>query len=382
MKKHRIAAFILALCFLLSIFPAYSQAPNDKKQLQKERDAIDKKIQLTKQQQAQKERQKKTLSKQVEELEQNLCNAEQDLEIIENQLSELEGKLAITQREYDRAVNEAVQQKELLNKRVRVMYQTGPIGYLAVLLDSSSFGDFISRMDLLRKIINHDVNILKERETYKNAVEEKKLQLETEQEEKEKLKFKAVNKKEEVEFVKKERQITLDKVFKDLKELEKLEDKLLEESARLTRLIVANQSDTDYAGGEMAWPAPGYTRVGPNGKYGMRNHPILKKPRMHAGIDIDVPMGKDIVAANDGKVILAGTNGGYGKCIIIDHGGKISTLYAHNSKLLVKKGDTVKRGQVISKCGSTGLSTGPHLHFEVRINGKHTNPMPYITKKK
>jgi murein DD-endopeptidase MepM/ murein hydrolase activator NlpD len=252
-----------------------------------------------------------------------------------------------------------------------------------VILDSSSFGDFISRMDLLNKIINHDVNILKERETYKNTVEEKKKQLEAEQEEKERLKSSVVDKKEEVEFVRTERQITLDKVFKDLKELEKLEDKLLEESARLTRLIVANQSDTDYAGGEMAWPAPGYTRVGPNGKYGMRNHPILKKPRMHAGIDIDVPMGKDIVAANDGKVILSGDKGnGYGKYIIIDHGGKIATLYAHNSKLLVKVGDTVKRGQVIAKCGSTGLSTGPHLHFEVRINGKHTDPMPYITKKK
>jgi murein DD-endopeptidase MepM/ murein hydrolase activator NlpD len=382
MKKYRIVASILALCLLFSIIPVFSQAPSNVNELQKERDRVNRQLELTKRQQVQKEKEKKTLSKQIEDLEQRLHSAEKDLEIVENLLSELEGKIVITQREYDRAVAEAVEQKELLNKRVRVMYQNGTIGYLAVLLNSSSFSDFISRMDLLRKIINYDVNILKERKTYRDAVEEKKKQLEIEQEEKEKLKTNIFDKKEEVESVKKERQDTLNAVFKDLKELEKLEDKLLEESARLTKLIVANQSDTDYAGGEMAWPAPGYTRVGPNGKYGMRFHPILKKNRMHTGIDIDVPMGKDIVAANGGKVILAGTNGGYGKCIVIDHGGKISTLYAHNSKLLVKVGDKVKRGQVIAKCGSTGLSTGPHLHFEVRINGKHTDPLPYITKKK
>lgn len=380
MKKHRMAALLLTLCMFFSAFTVYGQNPNDIKNLQRERDEVNRKLELTKQQQAKKEREKKTLSNQIEELEQKLYIAEKDLEIVEGLLSELEGKIAITQREYDRAVTDAENQKKLLHKRVRVMYQNGSIGYLAVLLNSSSFSDFISRMDLLNKIINYDVNLLKERKTYKDVVEKKKKQLEEEQEEKEKLKIDISGKKEEVETVKKERQNTLNAVFKDLKELDRLEDKLLEESARLTKLIVANQSNTDYAGGEMAWPAPGYTGI--SSKYGMRKHPILKKNKMHTGVDINVPMGKDIVAANDGKVILAGTNGGYGKCIIIDHGGKIATLYAHNSKLLVKVGDKVKRGQVIAKCGSTGLSTGPHLHFEVRINGKHTDPMPYITKKK
>lgn len=380
MKKYRVAVLLLALCMFFTAIPIYSQGPNDIKQLQKDRDEVNRKLELTKQQQAKKEKEKKTLSKQIEELELNLHNAEKDLEIVEGLLSEVEGKIAITQREYDRAVTEAESQKKLLHKRVRVMYQNGSVGYLAVLLNSTSFSDFISRMDLLNKIINYDVNLLKERKTYKDTVEEKKKQLEAEQEEKEKLKIDISGKKEEVETVKKERENTLNAVFKDLKELDKLEDKLLEESARLSRLIVANQSDTDYAGGEMAWPSPGYTGISSN--YGMRMHPILKKNKMHTGIDIGVPMGKDIVAANDGKVILAGTNGGYGKCIIIDHGGKIATLYAHNSKLLVKVGDKVARGQVIAKCGSTGLSTGPHLHFEVRINGAHTDPMPYITKKK
>jgi len=103
---------------------------------------------------------------------------------------------------------------------------------------------------------------------------------------------------------------------------------------------------------------------------------------MHTGIDIAVPSGTSVLAANAGKVIYSGYNGGYGNTVIIDHGGKISTLYAHNSKLLVKVGDKVEKGKVISKSGSTGLSTGPHLHFEVRENGQHVDPMKYLTGKK
>lgn len=377
--KKRIVVFILILCLLLSTFSVYGQNP-DLNKLQKDKEAINKKIELTKNQKTQKEKEKKTLSKQIEELEKKLFDSEKELEIVEGSLLELEGNIAITQREYDRAVTEAVNQKALLNKRVRIMYQNGTVGYLSVLLNSKSFSDFISRMDLLRKIINYDVNILKERKTYENLVSEKKLQLETEHLEKERLKLVICEKKEEVEVTQQTKKETLKKVYKDLVELEKLEDKLLEESAQLTKKILALQSNTDYVGGEMAWPSPGYTAI--SSYYGYRLHPILKKNKLHTGIDIKVPLGKNIVAANDGKVIFSGSYGGYGKAIIIDHGGKTSTLYAHNSKLLVKEGDIVTRGQVISLCGSTGLSTGPHLHFEVRINGATVDPLPYITGKK
>jgi len=102
---------------------------------------------------------------------------------------------------------------------------------------------------------------------------------------------------------------------------------------------------------------------------------------MHTGIDIAVPKGTDIIAANTGKVIYSGYYGGYGNTVIIDHGGKISTLYAHNSKLLVSVGDEVTKDKVIEKSGSTGLSTGPHLHFEVRENGSPVDPMKYLTGK-
>ena len=137
----------------------------------------------------------------------------------------------------------------------------------------------------------------------------------------------------------------------------------------------------DYVGGEFAWPAPGYSTI--TSKYGMRVHPILKTHRIHSGTDIAMPMGAYIIAANDGVVTKAGySTTGYGNMVLIDHGGGVSTLYGHGSEILVQAGQTVKRGDIIMKAGSTGWSTGPHLHFEVRINGQHVDSLPYITGKK
>lgn len=381
MKHKKSIVLLLAIIFSLSVVPVYGQMYyDDVKDLQKQLEETRKKIELTKAQQAAKQKESKNVSNQIVELDKKLEEAEKNLEIVEGQISELEGKIAITQRELDRATEEAEAQRELMNKRVRIMYQNGSTGYLAVLLNATSFSDFISRLDLMRKIINYDVNLLKERKTYRDAIDEKKQQLENEQQQKELLKNDLNSKKEEVESVKAQKEQMLKDVYKDLKELEKQEDKLLEDSAALTKKIMQMQSSADYIGGEMAWPAPGYTKV--TSPYGYRTHPILKTKRLHTGVDLAVPSGSNVVAANAGKVILAKYNGGYGNTVIIDHGGKISTLYAHNSKLLVKEGDIVTRGQVIAKSGSTGLSTGPHVHFEVRINGNHTDPMPYITKSK
>ena len=136
---------------------------------------------------------------------------------------------------------------------------------------------------------------------------------------------------------------------------------------------------SDYIGGEFAWPAPGYTTI--TSRYGMRIHPILKVPRLHTGTDIGMPTGSNIIAANDGVVIHASyTTTGYGNMVMIDHGGGVCTLYGHGSEIIAELGQTVKKGDIIMKAGSTGWSTGPHLHFEVRINGTAVDSLPYITK--
>ena len=168
-----------------------------------------------------------------------------------------------------------------------------------------------------------------------------------------------------------------------LKELEKAEDALEADSKELEKLIRKLSSSGAYTGGVMQWPLPGYYKI--SSYFGMRMHPILKYNKMHGGIDIGAPKGTPIHAAASGKVICAAwRSGGSGNTVIIDHGGGITTLYFHimNGGILVKEGQTVVAGDVIAKVGSTGLSTGPHLHFEVRKNGVRQDPLNYVKGKK
>lgn len=139
----------------------------------------------------------------------------------------------------------------------------------------------------------------------------------------------------------------------------------------------ASEGGSVIPDGEFSWPVPGVNKY--SSGFGMRFHPIKNKWRMHNGIDIATAAGTNIVAIEGGIVSYVGSKGGYGKTVMIDHEVGIQSLYAHNSKLLVKVGDKVDSGDSIAYAGSTGVSTGPHLHFEVRINNASVDPLPYIT---
>ena len=165
---------------------------------------------------------------------------------------------------------------------------------------------------------------------------------------------------------------------KSIDELQKKADSLTEEIKKMS----SSSTTSKYTGGTMQWPLPNFYTV--TSYYGNRLHPVLKVYKMHTGVDIAGSgcSGKNVVAAADGKVINAGWISGYGYTVMIDHGGGVVTLYAHSQKLLVKVGQQVTRGQPIMLVGSTGYATGPHLHFEVRINGKYVNPLNgYISAK-
>lgn len=379
MLKKRIVAVLLAVVLSIPFANVYAKNPNEIDKLKQEQDKVNQQIKKTQQLMNQVKSEKKSVSKAIEELDHKLNQAEDELSNVESLLSQLENQIAITTRELERASSDASSQKELLKKRVRVMYENGNVGYLSVILNSASFSDFISRVDFLKKIINFDMDLLGKMKNHRDTVADKRNQLESELKEKERLKNQIADKKEQVEVAKQDREKTLKDLTKDLKELERQEDNLLAQSNEFAKKIIALQSSNEYIGGEIGWPSPGYYKI--TSPYGYRTHPILKKKKLHTGIDIAVPSGSTIVAANTGKVIYSGYNGGYGNTIIIDHGGKISTLYAHNSKLLVKVGTEVEKGKAIAKSGSTGLSTGPHLHFEVRKNGQHVDPMGYLKKK-
>ena len=170
----------------------------------------------------------------------------------------------------------------------------------------------------------------------------------------------------------------LSKLEKDHTALEKAEKELNAEADRLTKELAAqasNSKTSTYKGGKMTWPLPGHYVI--TSKFGNRLHPVLKKYSLHTGVDIAVSgcNGDPVVAAAAGTVIKATYSKAYGNYVVIDHGGGITTLYAHSSKLVVKAGDKVSAGQEIMKVGTTGYSTGPHLHFEVRENGTYLNPL-------
>lgn len=376
MKSIKRIIAIVLICLLASSVVIWADTATDK--LQKQWEETQKKLKQTQNAIKQTQTAKKTVAKQVEELDSKLNKVELELTSVEEQLNGLESQIVITKRDLERASQNAVGQKDTLMKRVRVMYETGSVGYLAVVLDSTSFSDFISRVDYLKKIMNYDVALLQNMKSHRDKISEQKAQLQSELDTKEKLKQEIGNKKDEVAATKEDRTKVLNDLAKDLKEYNKQYDKLLETSKDFERKIIAAQSAGKYEGGTTSWPVPSSKRI--TSPYGYRIHPILKTKKLHTGIDIGAASGSSVVAFNSGKVIFSGYNGGYGNTVIVDHGGKISTLYAHNSKLLVKVGDKVERGQVISKVGSTGLSTGPHLHFEVRVNGQHKNPMNYLGK--
>lgn len=270
----------------------------------------------------------------------------------------------------------------LLEKRLLYAYKAGKTRYLDVLLSAEDIMDFISKYHLIAEVVEYDENLLKSITKQRNQIQAINTELET-----------TKNKLTEEKTKQKKIIISLEnsKVVKNsyMNKLSQEELKLQEElnvyqeeldliELEILLTAMAN-SDSEYVGGEFAWPAPGYYTT--TSKYGMRFHPILKVYRKHSGHDIATPTGALIIAANDGIVTKATYSYSYGNMIMINHGGGVSTVYAHGSELLVNVGDVVKRGDVIMKAGSTGWSTGPHLHFEIRINGTTIDPLPYITSK-
>ena len=298
--------------------------------------------------------QEQSLSSQLNKLEQAIAENE-------NNLTVLEGELAEAEEEVDT-------QTENLNDRLRAMYKNGSVGFIDVLLDSGSFSEFLNNLNMVELIYSSDREVLSDLEEAHEKVEKKKEEVETLQAEL----------KESREVVAAEKE----EIAASNEETEKMIDELQADADRLTQEIASSgssSSNSTYLGGQMAWPLPGIGMGSITSNFGYRYHPISGGYKMHTGVDIAAPGGTPIVAANDGTVLSSGWNGGYGNCVIIDHGGGITTLYGHCSALYVSRGQSVSRGSKIAAVGTTGNSTGNHLHFEVRLNGGYVNPIPYVT---
>lgn len=299
----------------------------------------------------------------------------QKMEELQKSIDESSQKLEIATQNYD-------EKSDMLAKRLVSMYEAGETQYLDILLKSKNITDFISRTYVIQEVAEYDSILIKQIEEEKNNIETTKQKLENEQSEIQIIKAKS----EQTTIVLNNMQTLQKSYVSQLSEDEKkLQEQLTEyknEQAEIQRqiLLATNVIDPDiqYTGGEMLWPVA-ISGTAITSDYGVREHPIQGVVREHTGIDIgNTPTGTPVVAAADGIVTYAGWLGGYGNCVMISHGEGVVTLYGHGNKILTSVNTKVKQGDVIMEVGSTGNSTGPHLHFEVRVNGTCTSPWQFV----
>lgn len=287
-------------------------------------------------------------------------------------IDENETKLAAATAELQK--NHAV-----LEKRVRDIYINGQISYLDVLFGATDFADFLTRMDLLKRIMVHDSQLIADVLKYQTEIKTVGKQLETDKKNQTALAAEAeaaMNAKLEKVAA---QQAIIDLMQHDKEIYNQQYDEMIASMNEVAQLIRvkeaewARQSWQNF-GGKMIWPVSGEI----TSEFGWRTHPIFGSQRYHSGIDIGADYGEPIRAAAPGVVIEAGWIGGYGNTVMIEHGGGLVSLYGHNESLNVTAGQSVNQGDVIAHCGSTGNSTGPHCHFEVRLNGEPVSPRDYL----
>ncbi len=322
----------------------------------------------------------KSLGDQVNSLEQQINSKQSDIDELEASISEAQAKLETLEEELAAAEEKVNTQNENLNARLRNMYKNGSVGFIDVLMDSGSFSEFLNNLSLVEKVYTSDQDVLEELQKAYDEIDAKKKEIETLQAELSESKATMEEQKSSLEADKASVEKKKSEIAADSAETQRELDKLEADAQALTSSIRnsgSSSSSSKYNGGIMAWPVPSCHTI--SSGYGGRIHPTTGKYKFHGGLDIPGSYGSAIVAANSGKVIWAGNRGdSYGNYVIIDHGGGVSTLYGHSSKVLVSTGQRVSRGQRIANVGSTGRSTGPHCHFEVRINGSRVNPNPYV----
>lgn len=386
-----IIAFVLAvlmiLPFVLDIFlysgasaaSSVSSLNNKLESLEKQQAEIQKKLKSIESQQKSAQEKKAALDKKI-----SLTNEE--IATISSLISTLNQEIAQNQAEIDKLQADVDQKYDLFKQRIRVMEEEGDVSYLSVVLSASSFASMLSRAEVINSIIDHDKKLIDEVKAAKAKIEEQKAKIEADKQVQVAAKAKLDAKKASLQGQKSEANQLLKSLNSKEAEYKKAyneaESAMKSAKAELKKLLGTSSSGSSksvYTSIKFTWPTPGYSLI--TSPYGTRFDPIFKTRKMHTGVDIGAPMSAKIVAAASGKVVVAGwSSRGYGNYVVIQHDGAFSTLYAHMSKILVTKGQTVSKGDTIGKVGSTGYSTGPHLHFEVLVNGDDVNPMQYYRK--
>lgn len=272
----------------------------------------------------------------------------------------------------------------LFKVRMRTMEENGTISYISVIFNANSFSDLLARLDIVGEIMQYDQNLFQKYKAAKQATIQAKESLEEAKAGQEADKAELQVRQTELQTQLSAANALLQEIESNIdaaKELYQQEKEAAEniqsEINKKVEELKKQQNGKVQGTGKLTWPTPSSMIV--TSQFGMRKHPVYGDYRMHYGIDIGAKYGANILAADSGTVIISEYNSSYGNYVVISHGSGVTTLYAHMSSRLVKEGDNVNQGNVIGKVGSTGASTGAHLHFEVSINGSRVNPLNYFT---
>lgn len=323
------------------------------------------------------EKQKDDVLAQSDALEREIDIIQTEIYAIDDIIADADAQILEKEEEISKIQGDIDIQDEKFKETLRAMDENSTVSYIDLIFSSKNFSELLINIETINEITQHDMKIIDEMTRLKTEVEDKKAEIEAQKAEQEEARSIATDKQSQLSVKIKEKENLAKALEKDIKKYTQVYEEARRQEESLKGSLKYSSSSSQYLGsGRFCWPAPSYTRI--SSPYGYRNHPIFKTNKFHSGVDLAAPGGSNILAAETGKVISAGWNGGYGNCLVVDHGGGISTLYAHASKLCVSKGDYVTKGQVIAKVGTTGNSTGNHLHFEVLIGGKTTDPMAYI----
>ena len=317
----------------------------------------------------------------------DLAQLNRSLARVQSELNQNQQRLIRQAEELQKTVtslarNEAeYKRRQALTKaRIREMYKSQDAGWLTLLLTNRSFSSLVENTYYYRRILERDLENIRQVQSIRKETAQKKTELEYQRNIMESTK-KSIEQQKTIyeQRTRRQEQVNAELRAQRLR-YERESDTLLRNSKEIEEMIkkmlLENPSAEARGTGTYVWPLRGQI----TSRFGMRFHPIFKVNRMHTGIDIYAPQGTPIKAADAGIVTYSDWYGGYGRTIIIDHGRGLSTLYAHLSRQTVKKGDRVNKGQTIGNVGSTGYSTGPHLHFEVRRNGAPVDPQTFLPK--
>ena len=387
----------MTVSYQSSVFAALTndfieESEGKKKEAEDNQKAVEGKLSQVKQMLKEVQNIKSALDQAMVEADAKLEDLNNSVEILNADITKLEEEIATTQAEL--IVAESVKEKQYytMKKRIQYMYEKGNKNYIELLFTAGSFSDFLNTAEFVNKISKYDREMLNSYMDTVKDIEEKEAKLLIQEEELTKKHEALTLQLAAVENEMEQKQDAINMYTADINNkeaaikeyeayiaeqkavVEALEAAILAEKKRLAE---ENKSAITYDGGQFAWPAPNYTRI--SDEYGERIHPILGTKQFHNGLDMAAPGGSPILAAYDGEVVAADYSATMGNYVMINHGDGLITIYMHASALEVSKGQVVVRGEEIAKVGTTGRSTGNHLHFSVRKDGSYVNPWNYFS---